>query len=228
MDETQNGTRPTPETPRLLRKTFTRAVTLYAVLIGSTFVPFLGILVYIFTFFVAYLWLYVGSAIACVTFVAACLMARKHLMSIKQRLQFAFLSGMIAFAVVGIALMASFACFRYNAHLVGFRLHTWICLDAAMARRWAQNVEFVETEYGLERRAWRVPMTLRLTGLPVGDVNVDPETRDVTVEQGGPLSGHWGVWVTARGRKWDSAPDSLKEARHLEVEDGVWVWHTRD
>lgn len=226
MNETQNAVGQKPRAPRLLKKTFTAAVILYAVLIGSTFVPFAGMVVFILAFIVEYLWVYVGFLVACVTFVVACVMAKRHLKSAKQRLQFAFLSGMIAFAVVGIALMASFVCIRYDAHLIGFRLHAQIWLDAEAARHWAQNVEYAETEYGLERRSSQVPRTLWLTGLPFGDVNVDPDTRDVTVEQGGPLSGHWGVWVTAKGQTWDSVSNHLKDARHCEIEDGVWVFHT--
>ncbi len=228
MVVTQNGAKPKESTPPLLKKTFATAVILYAVLIGLTFVPFVGALVFIFAFIVAYLWVYIGFLVACVTFVAAWLLARRILANAKQRLQFALLGGMIAFAVVGIALMASVVCFRYNTHLIGFWLHTRICLDADKARRWAQNVEFVETEYGPERRNWRMPIALQLTGLPAGDVNVDPQTRNVTIEQGSPLSGHWGVWVTAKGRQWDSAPSRLKDAYHLKVEDGVWVWDTED
>jgi hypothetical protein len=204
--------------PRLLKNMFITVVVLYGVLMGSAGLPF--------AFFVAYLWMYMGFVVACLTFAAGWLIARRLLANSKQRLQFAFLGAAIAFAVTGIALMASFVCLRYDAHLVGFRLHTRIWLDADTARRWAQNVEFVETEYGLRRRTWRIPMTLRLTGLPVGDVNVDSKTRDVTVEQGSPLSGHWGVLVTAKGRDWDSERPHLGDARHLKVEDGVWVFHT--
>jgi hypothetical protein len=182
--------------------------------------------VFILAFIVAYLWVYVGLLVACVTFVVAWVLTKERLASTKQRLPFAFLSGMIAFAIVGIGLMASLPCFRYDAHLIGFRLHAQIWLDAEAARHWAQNVEFVETEHRSERRSSRVPWTLWVVGLPAGDVDVDPQTREVIVEQGGPLSGHWGVCVTAKGRGWDSAPDYLQEARCHEIEDGVWVYHT--
>lgn len=133
---------------------------------------------------------------------------------------------MIAFALVGIGLMANFVWFRYDVHLIDFRLHAEVWLGAEATRIWAQNVEFVEGEYGLERRSFRVPWTLWMVGLPASDVNVDPETRDVTVEQGGLLSGHWGVRVTATGRRWDDVSDHLTDARHVEIEDGVWVFHT--
>ena len=226
MNETQSGAGGKPKAPRLLKKTFTIAVVLYAVLIGSAFVPFVGMIVFILVSIVAYLWMYVGFLVACVTFVVGWLLARRQLKSAKQRLPFALLSGMIAFAVAGIVLMASFLCFRYDAHLIGFRLHTQIWLDAEATRDWAQNVEFVEGEYGLERRSFQVPWALWMVGLPASDVNLDPATRDVTVEQGGPLSGHWGVWVTAKGRAWDGVSNHLEDARHCEIEDGVWVFHT--
>lgn len=227
MNETRkDGAGQKPRAPRLLKKTFIAAIIVYAFLIGSTFVPFAGMIVFILAFVVAYLWMYVGLLVAGATFVAAWVLGKRRLKTAKQRLQFGFLSGMIAFGVVGIGLMASFMCFRYDAHLIGYRLHAQIWLDAETARRWAQNVEFVETEYGLERQSFRVSRTLWLTGLPFGDVNVDPDTRDVIVEQGGPLSGHWGVWVTAKGQTWDSVSNHLKDARHCEIEDGVWVFHT--
>jgi len=208
--------------PRLLRVSLTTALVAWAVAFGLATMSF-----YILAFLVAYLWLYMGLATAGIAFIAAWPIGWRLLASRKQRLQFASLMAAIGFALAGVALMLSVPLIRYDSHLIGLRLHTRIWLDAGKVRSWAQGLEITD---GDGSQAWplRRPMTLWLTGLPFGDVRVDTETRDVTVDWGSALAGHWGVFVTGDGQEWNGKHPPSEAMRRLKVEDGVWVWYTQD
>jgi hypothetical protein len=209
------------ERPRSLRAVLVKAAVSCGIAIAVLLAPFAAVFLPIFAFLVAYLWVYTGLPAACAGFVVAWLAARK------QRLQRSALVAVIVYASVGIALMASMTCFRWDPFLIGYGLHTRTWLDADDVRRWAGDLDLVGDDYGGVEVSGP-PLTLRIAGLPAGRVWVYPETRDVTVEQGGALSGHWGVWITARGRQWEAAPAHLEDARSRKVEDGVWVYQTRD
>jgi hypothetical protein len=203
------------------------AVGLLVGLLVVTFGPYVALALPVLAFFVAYLWLYIGLAAAAVIFAAAWLILWRRRATSRRRLQFASLAAAIAFALTGLVLIVSTVLLRYDPHLVGYRLHTRIWLDAETVRSWAQDLEITDAA-GHQEWPLRRPLTLWLTGLPFGRVCVHTETRDVTVDQGGALSGHWGVFVTADGREWNGEHPFLEDMRRLKVEDGVWVWYTED
>lgn len=214
--------------PRPLRIALTVTLILYGTLLVSWIVPIVNLFLFGFSFYGAYLWAYSGFVVVTVVFVGACCVGRKVLANSKQCSQFATLAAASAFALVWMALVTSSLSFRYDPQLVGYRLHTRLWLNADKVRHWAQNLELSEGGEVLKGDSWR-PLTLRMTGLPFGGrVYVDAQTRDVTVEQGGPLCGHWGAFITDKERQWQGEHPYLDEPRLLKVEAGVWVWSTED
>lgn len=205
---------------RLLMVTATVALWLNVGLFALLVLPLVGGIAF---FHIWYLWLYVGAAAAGLAFVAFWLVGRALLSSIRQRLQLAFLSAAIAFAAVGIALMASIIFVRgYRVQMAGYWLHAKIWLDVEQVRQWAQTMDPPKATLGnIELR--RFPTTSWLTGFPAGRVLVDRRTQEVRVIQGSALSGHWGVFVTTKDRQRPEDDESTN-TYYWKLEDGAWVW----
>jgi len=216
---------------KLLRVTLIVALVLYGGLLACSCVPFIGMFVFIFAFFVFYLWVYVGASAAMVAFTAAFFASRNVFHKRSHRLQFAVQLSAIAFAVVGIPLMAMVPLLPgQNLHMAGYSLHTRIWLDADKVRGWANNLDIPadsDISWGPEsptsRTRW--PLTLQIMAGLTGRVQVDETTREVTLVHGGALSGHWGVHIAARDQDW-AGP--RKDCWIKKLDDGVWIWSTPD
>ncbi len=219
----QNAARRTPRS-RLLTWTLIVAVALYVGLSVSFFVPFLGLLLWVFIFCALYLWAYVGIFASAVVFMAALLVGHKVFQKRRHRLQFALQLSAIAFAVVGIVLMVMVHLrFGQSLEIAGYSLHTRLWLDADKVRIWADSLD-PSDESALSPVRW--PLTIKLMAVSGGHLHVDGETMDVIICHGSALSGHYGIYVTARGKNWTGErwADTSEYDRIKKIEDGVWVW----
>jgi len=201
----------------LLIGTLIVAVALYIGLFA--FAPRLLILVY----FTCYLWAYVGLATSAIVFILALLASRRIFCKRRRRVQLAVQVSAIVFGVVGIGLMVMAPAMSGQSLLMaGYSIHTRIWLDADSVRTWANSLSPSEDPTAAP---FKWPLSLMLMSIPAGRVDVDG-SGNVTIYRGSALSGHYGVYITARGRDWAGKPwaDTSKYDRIKKIEDGVWVW----
>jgi hypothetical protein len=188
-----------PETPKsmrgsaLLKGTLIAALLLYGGLLGSLFVPSVGMIAFISALCVSYLWAYAGSVLGTVVFLASWLAGRRAFPKKRQRLQFSVQLSAVTFAMVGIILMAAALSLPgYNIHMAGYWLHVKLWLDVDKVRNWAQSLGIrqdpraIDT-FGVPVAYERWPATLRILSVPAGRVYVNRRTIGVTVEHGSPL-----------------------------------------
>jgi hypothetical protein len=189
-------------------------------------VPFLGVFVWIFSFCAFYLWVYIGMPAAIAMFLIAYLAGCKVFHKRRHRLRLAIQLSAIAFALAGILLMAIVPLMGgHSLHMSGYRFHVRLWLDADQVRAWASGLDPSQGS-ALSPTGW--PLTVRVLAGLAGDVDVDEETRDVTIEHGGALSGHWGVHISARGKDWageNSGHGGMGDGVE-KLDDGVWLWST--
>jgi len=206
-----------PGGSRVLKWTLIAAVLPYVV-----FFAFASV-VFFFAFHVFYLWAYAGAFASAVAFTATLLMSCRMFRKIRHRLQLAAQLSAIAFAVAGIVLIGmSFLVSGQRLLFAGYSLHARIWLDADKTRTWANELDLSQ-ESALSSTRW--PLMIKVMTIEGARVDVDGE-RNVTIYQGGPLTGHWGVYITARGRDWTGErwADNPKYDRIKKVADGVWIW----
>jgi len=209
---------------RLLKGTLVANIVLYAGLAVLLVHPF-G---FIFFHCVRYLWLYIGALAALLAFGLAWLAGRRLFGKFRQRLRFSGQSAGILFALVGIVLIGSVFFTRgCDLDTAGYWLHVRIWLDAEKVRDWAQNLDMRSNGTSRVYRP-RWPLTLWMAAPLSGRVCVDADTRDVMLEHGSALTGHWGVFITDKDRSWPAEHDLDEEMRCWKLANGAWVWRTPD
>jgi hypothetical protein len=208
---------------RLLKWTLIATIVLYVGLFAFSCVPFVGWQVFIFAFFAFYLWVYVGVFTSAIVFTAAFLASRKVFHKRRHRLQLAIQLSAIVFAVAGIVVMAMVPLSSgQSVQMAGYSVHTRLWLDADKVRAWANSLGPSEDPAAAPGR-W--PLSLMIMSVPAGRIDVD-EAGNVTIYRGSALSGHHGVYITARGKNWagERWADNSKYDRIKKIDDGVWIW----
>ena len=211
---------------RILTTTLILAIMLYAGLFAANSIPFVGVFVWIYGFCAFYFWVYIGVPAAITVFPIAFLASRKVLHKRTHRLRLGVQLSAITFALVGIFLMAMAPLVGgHRLHMGGYRLHVRLWLDADQVRAWASRLDLSQ-DSALSPVRW--PLTVRVLAGVAGRVRVDDETRDVTIEYGSALTGHWGVHISARGKDWagESSGHGGVGDWMEKLDDGVWIWST--
>lgn len=218
---------PTPETTPgatgrrsaswLLTWTLVTTIALYAGLFVFASALF------IFAYFAFYLWVNVGTLASVIVFTAAFLASHKLFPRRRHRLQLGIQLAAIVFAVTGAAVMAMVPLLGgQSVEMAGYSLHTRLWLDADKVRIWANSLGPSEDPAAAP---YKWPLSLMIMSLPTERVDVDG-VGNVTIYHGSALSGHCGVYITARRKNWvgERWADTSKYDRIKKIEDGVWIW----
>lgn len=202
------------------KKLFKITLLVLVVLFVGTFVPILGLIVFIPFFCTGLLWCYSGIALACLTFPSAFLIRMRRAHRLLDSIASAARWSVILFGALGAVLMLSvFVIPGYKSFTLGYWIHARIWLNTAQVRDWAAHQKVTtDSAAAVPYPLW--PSSLKRASLGSGRVRVDPETRSVLLVDGGGF-GHWGIRIVGPG----AADSSFGRNYALKVEPGAWVWH---
>ncbi len=199
------------------RRLFRLVLKALVILLVSCFVPILGLVVFIPLFCVGLLWCYAGLTAGCITFLVWFFLARhKGFKSIPAGISAARWS-VIVFGAIGLVLLPSVLVIPgYKTFTLGHWIHAKAWLNVVQVRKWAAEQETpAGPRHGIPYKEW--PMSLKVANWGSGSLLVDPNTKAVTVVDGGGF-GHWGIYI---------APIGTTEPRlggyNIQLEDGAWV-----
>jgi hypothetical protein len=211
----------------LEKKLFRIALLVLVGIIVGSFVPIVGLVVFIPVFRIGLLWFYSGLVAVCLTFSISMLAAKSR----GQKLVSSLVSGIrwsvIVFMFLGVLLAFSVIIIPgYMTFTVGYWIHCKLWVDAAQIRNWAAHQEGSNNDqYGMFQyenipyEQW--PSSLRTGAILSQGIYIDPQTKAVTLVDGGALAGHWGLYVAAPG-----ATPKQDRNYYISFGDGAWVWHS--
>lgn len=215
-----SGQEQTPERKRkpLGAKLFRYTLWTYLVFFVLAMVPGVGLVVGIPFLMVAYLWCYLGLLVATVAFVMSYFVALRRLYGVKKRLFLAFRRSVVLFGAIGLVLLPSpLVVPGYKTFTLGYWMHAKIWLNVDEVRNWSADSNIPCNEsHEISREHW--PSSLKRFCPGFGTLSIHPETRTVTLTQGGGF-GHWGVVIVPKKQKASPLGYAMK------LDDGAWVWH---
>ncbi|HXC99667.1 MAG TPA: hypothetical protein VN048_10025 [Verrucomicrobiae bacterium] len=212
-------TEATPSAPKPLEnKLFRLTIIIYAILLIVSFGPLVGLIVSIPFFCTGLLWCYSGLLAVFITLPIAFVLAKRRGKTLIDATLSSFRWSVIVFGALGLMMWASvFVIPGYKTFTLGYWIHAKIWLDEGQVRYWAASQKGSrDMDETIPYDQW--PSSMRAASMGYGSLRVDPNTKVVTLDDGGGF-GHWGIVVAQKG-----SPPSFGSYAIL-LQDGAWVWH---